>query len=431
MMRAVDGLSSRKIFSPYVLLRALTLSPYSMLSVLALLLCFLLLVDGAIQQLQMSFSGGRVLIGNIEIKIAFLATVALGCIAHPTIKSSKLPLYSWLLCNALLVVDIAYLLVARGLSLESIFFSYWGYYLLLLLGPAAAVFRGTIPEKLITRCVLTLFLVSAVLGAAQYLTVQPILHTESVDGSFYVTSWAFFDQIRAFSLFTSSMNFGLFCSLTGALGIGVSRQRPLGGSLLTLVAALACFTTLTRLCYLVFGCACTYALILTYGKKATRGLWAPLVFFALGICTILAGLFSLVGGNSNLGDSASLIDRLEQWAYYSDLLMHSSWVSRLLGLGIVQNDRVLPLFPMVIDSMPLALVLHIGLVGFVIFGILLVKMWLYLRREALSTQQPFIIAAASVWATFLCAGTFNILFNMLGTLFVLVLLCKKATLRQL
>ncbi|MGA3193904.1 MAG: hypothetical protein ABSD39_02780 [Terriglobales bacterium] len=119
------------------------------------------------------------------------------------------------------------------------------------------------------------------------------------------------------------------------------------------------------------------------------------------------------------------MERIGQWAYYSDLISQSTLAEKSFGLGIVQLKKIVPVFPMVIDNVPLALILHIGLVGLVFVAILMFQMWLYVRREALSTQQPFIIAAASLWATLACAGIFNIVFSSFGIVFALTVLCRK------
>jgi hypothetical protein len=300
------------------------------------------------------------------------------------------------------------------------------YYLLLLIGPALLAFRGRVSQSVIIRCIVLLMLICACIGVAQYLTAQPILHTESADGAFRVESWRFFDQVRAFSLFTSALNFGMFCALCGALGVALFRTVPVWGALLFFVSASACFTTLTRLSYIVFICACTYALVLTFGKRPERGLWHPLLYFALGISTILVGINSLLSSDTNnLQDASSLLERIGQWIYYSDLIRHSTLADQLFGIGIVQNENILPLYPMLIDNQLLALVLHIGVVGLVLFGVLLIKMWLHLRREALATRQPLVVAAASLWAALACAGIFNIVLSSFGAVFALAILCRR------
>jgi hypothetical protein len=402
----------------------LNLSVSRLVSLLVVVSCFLLLVNAALPQLELYL--GQSLAGNIMIKGALLAAAVLGYLVYPRSRLAGLPIIAWLLCIGYLIADITHLVFAHGMSLGDVLLSYNAYYLTLLIGPALLAFHGTVPERVIIRCTVLIFLICAAIGVTQYLTAQPILYTESPDGTFRIESWSFFDEVRAFSLFTSAMEFGMFCALCGALGISLSRRLPIRGALLFTVSAIACFTTLTRLSYLVFICACTSALVLTFGKRSARGLWHPLLYFALGVSTILVGLNSLVSSDaSNLQDASSLLERIGQWTYYYDVIVHSTLTDQLFGVGIVQNNKILPLYPMVIDDLPLALILHIGIVGLVLFGILMSQMWLYLRREALATRQPFLIAAASLWATLACAGIFNIVFNSIGIVFALGILCAK------
>jgi hypothetical protein len=177
---------------------------------------------------------------------------------------------------------------------------------------------------------------------------------------------------------------------------------------------------------LVFICACACASVLTFGRKPARALWHPLLYFLAGILIVLVGLNSLINNSStNLQDSSSLLERVIEWGYYSNVLVNSTLANLLFGFGIVQNEKILPLYPMLIDNVFLALVLHIGVIGLLLFGALMIKMWLYLHREALATQQPLVIAAASLWATLACAGIFSIAFSTFGTVFILIVLCKK------
>src|SRR5271170_7810595 len=198
------------------------------------------------------------------------------------------------------------------------------------------------------------------LAAAQHLTASPILYTESLDGSFKVPSWMFADQLRAFSLFGSALEFGMFCAFSGALGIALARTMPIRGALLTIASALASYTTLTRLCYLIFFGAIASSLIFTFGKRPSRGSWLPFLWFLLGLSTILVGLNS-VGSTDpgSLQDAGSLLERLNQWVYFSDLFLHSSLVYQLFGLGLVQSDSLLSSYGMVIDNTLLALLLHV------------------------------------------------------------------------
>ncbi|HEY1660292.1 MAG TPA: hypothetical protein VGG14_18205 [Candidatus Sulfotelmatobacter sp.] len=394
-----------------------------LMAFLLVVFIFLLIVDAATIQLQMYLMGGKVLVGNVVLKVAVVLLAAFGFLLYPKVRFAGLPVIAWLVCVAYLLLDMRHLLSAHDMTLVDVLQSYNAYYALLLIGPFLIAFRGGVSERAIIRLTVFLFVICAVIGWAQYLTVKPLLFTESADGSFAINSWDFFEQVRAFSLFTSSMNFGLFCSLAGALGVALCRTMPKRGALLFVASALACFCTLTRLSYLVFACSCGYAWVLTFGKKPKRGLWYPPIFFFLGVTTIVVGLSTFTAASGNLQDTGSLIQRIGQWGFYSELIVQSSTTDKLFGLGIVQNEKLSSDYPMLIDSSPLALVLHIGIVGLVLFGVLLVKMWLYLRREAVATGRPFVIAAASFCASFACAGIFNIVFMEVGAVFALAVLC--------
>jgi hypothetical protein len=341
-------------------------------------------VDGALQQFQMSLLGGQIVFGNSLIKAALLVAVVLGCVIHPRVKIAAFPLSAWLLCIGFLIVEIIYLTGARGMSPGDVLLSYYDYYFLLLIGPALLIFNGAVSERVLIRCSIFIFIVCASVAAAQYLTSSPLLYTKSVDGSFEVASWEFFGDVRAFSLFGSALEFGIFCAFSGALGIALIRTMPIKGSLLFIASGLASYTTLTRLCYLMFIFACIYSLLLTYGKKPSRGRWYPLLYLALGILTVLYGLNSFASGgtSSNLQSAVSTIDRINQWTYYYYFLSNSTFVQLMLGSGIVQIDSVLPHYPMVIDNTPLAIILHLGLIGLTFFGFLITaKLWLHSNRS--------------------------------------------------
>lgn len=403
----------------------LNLSVRRLVVLLVVVLLFFLIVDGAVPQLQMYFTGGNILVGNFIFKIALLAIAGLCFFVYPKLRHTGLPILTWLLCIAYMIGDMPHLMSGHGMTLVDVLQSYNAYYALLLIGPVLLAFRGAVSERAIMRCSVFLLSISAIIGLAQYLTRQPLLPTESSDGAFHVNSWIFFDNVRAFSLFSSSMNFGLFCSLCGALAVALYRTMPKRAALLFILSAIACYCTLTRLSYLVFACASSYALVLTFGKKAARGLWYPVLYFVLGISTMFVGLISFSADESNLGDTGSLIERVAQWGFYSELILQSSPTDKVFGLGIVQNEKLSSDYPMLIDSAPLALVLHLGIVGLMLFGALLIQMWLYLRREALDSEQPFAIAAASFWATLACAGIFNIVFSSFGSVFAMAILCSK------
>ena len=404
----------------------LALSEYRVLALVASILCFVALVNALVPQFLMYLSGGQSLFGGSVIKTVLLVAVVMGCVLRPKLNIATTPWLAWLVCIGYLIVEVIHLTINCGMSLGEALASDYYYYGLFLIGPAMLIFRGAVSQRALVRCSIFIFAVCAMLAAAQHLTGSPIVYTESLDRSFVVQSWIFAGQIRAFSLFGSALEFGFFCAFSGALGIALSRKMPIGGTLLAIASALACYTTLTRLCYLIFVSATASSLVFTFGKKPSRGSWLPLVWFFFGLSTILVGLNSVRSADAGtLQDAGSLLERLDQWVYFSNLFLHSSLVYQLFGLGLVQNEKLLSSYGMIIDNSLLALLLHVGLVGVVLFGTLLTKMWMYLRREAVVTQQPFIVAAASLWAAITCAGTFNIIFGFFGAMFGLAILCDS------
>jgi hypothetical protein len=270
------------------------------------------------------------------------------------------------------------------------------------------------------------FLVCAAIGIAQNLMAHPILYTESNDLRFQVMSWDFFGEVRAFSLFSSGMTFGVFCSLCGALGVALCRTLPLGGAALVAISAVACYTTLTRTSYLTFFCACVYSTVITFGRKPGRGLWAPTLFVVLGLATLLTGIKSYEADSGKaLQNSYSLIERASSWTYYAQLLARSSTLHQAFGLGLYPDDNDSNVLPLPVDNIPLAVTLHIGFVGLAVFSALLFKMWLYLRQRALDGRPPLVVAAVSVWSILATAGMFNSAFLIFGGIFSLAVFCEK------
>lgn len=390
----------------------------------ALVCCLASLVSGLIPQLEMSLLGGSFIVGNSIVKGSLFIFLLLGCLLNPSIRSERYLTITWLAFVLFLICEIGYLSLAYGVPLTSILGSYNAMYLVSLVGIPFLVFKIDVSEKVIVRAVVLTLLVCAVIGLAQYISNQPLLHTESADGAFVVASWNFFGRVRAFSLFDSALEYGIFCALCGALGVALLKRHRMAGVLLLAVSAFACYTTLTRLCYLVFGCACIYAFILTFGKRLTRGLWQPLLFLLFGIGAMVAGLSTNALGSPNgLQDASSLFERIEEWTYGYGLISNASLSHKLMGMGITQNANFSKL-PVIIDSSPLALVLHIGFAGLFLFTLYSIFGWLYLRREAITNKQPFVIAAASLWSTLLCAGLFSIIFSSFGAVFTMAILCK-------
>ena len=404
-------------------------SMYHLLAAVAAAASLISISSGVIPQLQMHLLGGHMLTNSIARVILALCLV-FGIWLRPRISLAGFPISTWQLSVGFLLFEVAYLSASCGTKLSDILQSYNVYYSTFLIAPAILAFRGAVPERTLIHWTTVLFLICATIGIAQHLTGQPLLYTQSDDEKFVVQSWAFFGEIRAFSLFSSGLEFGVFCAFCGALGVALARSSPSRGLSLVLLSAFACYTTLTRNCYLVFFCASTYSAIITFGRRASRGLWSPVVFIALAIATIFAGIISFRNGSgSNIQSASSLVERLMEWTYYGNIIVRGSILQQALGFGMVQRYE-LDLAPVPIDNMALAITLHIGIVGLLLLSALLIGMWLYLRRQALAHQQPFVVAAASLWAALPCTGIFAIVPAAFGTVFTLAVFCEWSKRKQ-
>jgi len=386
--------------------------------------CLLTIVDGAVPQLQMVILGGH-MITNALTKAALVTCLALGAFLRPRLSTFGVPMMTWKIVLGFLVFEIWHLFANCHIGPVEILQSYNRNYLILLVGPAALAFRHAVPERWLIRFTVALFLLSMLIGMLQYFTNSPILYTVSAEANFEVNSWIFYDSVRAFSLFNSSLNFSIFCAFCGSLGVALSRQFPRRGLLLAFLAALTCYITLTRNGYLIFLCAVSCSAIITFGKRPSRGSALPWVYFLLGTVTMFHGLFSFERepGEAGLASAASLIDRLAEWTYFSRLFLNAPLSQKLFGMGLAQQDRFVYTLPAPIDNLAIAIIVHLGIVGAILLTLMMAEMWRYLRRRAVSQPQSFVIASASLWSTFACAGIFNIMSVPLGAVFTLALIC--------
>jgi len=400
------------------------------LSLVAATACLLVVIDTALPQVEMLVLGGNMPLSNVVVKFTLIGSLIVGLYLHPRITATGLPIATWTTCVAYLTFEAVYLSSVVNIPLIDVVQSYNAYYLMLLIAPAALVFRHAVPERSLIRYTVWLFAICAAVGILQHLTGEPLVFVETSDGMEVVQNYDFFGEFRAFGLCSSPVSFGVCCTLGGALGVALTRERLWPGISLTILAAIGCYTTLVRQWYLQFPLACSYSALITFGKKPSRGLWEPLLYFALGAGTFVYGVQTWTQESdpeNSLRSASSAIHRLVDWIYYSDMFLSSTPMEQLLGLGLVQNDKVANGVENPIDNLALGIGLHIGIVGLVVFSVLLFEMWLYLRREALTSRQPFIIAVVSVWSILLCSGIFyHGMLAPFGALFVLAVLCSRS-----
>lgn len=382
---------------------------------------WLILIDAAPAQLQMVVLGGSDPISASSLKLVLMAMLVIALPLRRSLDISQIPKMLWLVTACYLFLDFVNLVMtARDVKISGAT-TYLSYYTILMSAPLAMVFRGLLPERTVVRWLLYSFVVCGLLGFAQYFTKQPIVYTVSSDGHYKIMSWSFGGGVRAFSLFTSALMFGLFACLMGAVGVALVRLKGqlIGGVALFLFSTAVCYSTMTRNIYVVYCATILSAWIFTSKRHRRWTSWLPLPHAAIGTAVALGAHLIHFGGNSALTSSDTLEIRLESWAHYWFMFSHGSWWQQLFGLGYIQkSDSSTANAP--IDSMFLALLLHVGIVGLVIFVAYLVGLWKWTRIVALTNPTPLSIAIASLWSTCLCVGVLNILPTMYGLIAMLI-----------
>jgi hypothetical protein len=401
------------------------------LAPVALVAIILIVVDAALPQLEMFLTGGQVPVPTSSLKLLLVGAIVVSFSVAPSITLSWFPLRAWILFVTYLVIDIPHLMT-QDLTMFQVLSEYYGYYSLILILPAACVLALRIEEASVVRVIKMIFMVCAILGIAQFAFDSPILYTESADGRFSIIAWQFFATggIRAFSLFVYSVNFGLFCSMVGGIGLFSFLQRKNGlDALLFVTAAICCYITLTRVVFLVF-CATVFGVVaLRFGKttKAVRS--AALLSFLTGIAVAYGGAIGLLGGGNGIGDTLSLLQRLEQVAYYWGVFSSGTVAQKLLGFGIVQdvNFNKMSIYP--IDNLFMALLLHIGLFGLLAFLFLVWSVWLAITKETRQRMTSLRAGVCGLWVSFGAISLFDIS-TMVFAVSVMLLIITRPNLKQ-
>jgi hypothetical protein len=402
---------------------------------LAMVAC---VINCALPQLEMLLTGGRCPVPIAVIKIACFGLLTFLTLTYGGLDLSAFPTGIWLVAMTFLLLDFPYLWLWQGKTPADLIFDYNAYYCPLIFAPLACAFTGRLSEKSATRILVSIFLVCAVIGWAQFIFQKPVIQMASSDGNFriYTSYWTTVEErtVRAFGIFGTALEYGSFAVLIAAIGIGMC-GRPKGwikGVPLYLLAAACCYTTLTRVVYVQLVFTTFAAVTFTFGRRRRRMIWQPLIGLVVGSFIAFSGIAKLVGQTATLYDVSSLELRLLQWETYGAQLLHSTFMQRMLGLGFCQAERplIVPVSDelagrfsnVLVDNMYLALMLHVGLVGMVVIVGLLWAMWRRLRIETVKRPAPLLIGIASFWSTFLLTGMFNVQLAQYGFWFLIAIM---------
>lgn len=383
----------------------------------------LTIIDGVLPQAQIALFSGKIVIQNIMLKFIMIICLSTGFLANlfksgKTVWVRKITL-PYVLFIMYLVVHTLVLL--KKYSLDYLLFSYNAYYCYLILFPVACYVY--IKKENFNNWILASSVPLMMLGFAQYLTQDTLLPLESADGYFNVFSWEYYDKVRSFSLFSSSMAYGHFLSLLGALvAFLVATKKGVvrfGAAVFFLAVSAACYTTMTRNVYLqfVFIILTTYLLTrwLRLGKSRSfpdKSLkFLPVFYGVVAAVAVYAGqLYSLASsGAAAIIKDDSLKARILEWSYYIPLWTGQGTEQFLFGAGMVPGSRIVASEEFVpdIDNSFLAVGVHAGLFGMVIWCYFMWRLWQWLLLNLKRyPDNGALFAITAFWSTWISSGLF-------------------------
>lgn len=397
-------------------------------------------VDGLLPQVQAAILGGRVLVPNISVKMAFLILLLATVFCGGQLSIPWRLRAAYFLFVLYLAVDALILFFFwPPYSLEYVLFGYDAYFFFLAALGLFSLTGRTLRETLLAKSIFWIFLPLGLLGIAQHTTGLPLLPVMAGDGpyGYTATSFTFFGQMRAFSLFADAWEFGTFASLVGCISLSqalFSRGgRRFAWSGAFVFASVAAYCTLTRMIYVEFLLGCTSVVLIWVacrgGWTGSSLKWLPLVY---GICAaaIVLSLGHLVGANSgSLNDVESLVGRQLQWSRYLHTWTEGSFGRFLFGTGVIQNTRFEFSRDVVIDNTYLGVATEVGFVGLALWLYLMWRIWRYLIHETLRLPSGMRVALAAFFSTWLATGTFAIVIGQFAVVVWLYLAarpCKSA-----
>jgi hypothetical protein len=397
----------------------------------------LLSVDALFLQAEMAALDSTPL-PSLVVKSVFTLLLLIGGISHMISgRKSGIPrpiFILWLSFILYLMVETLVLVLRFGYPADYVLFSFNAYYFAILLVPFFFYRRHALDESILTSTLVVLFVPLALLGIAQTTSGSLILPTESPNQYLQVMSWGFAGAIRAFSLFSSPSTFGHFIALVGALALAYlleKRGSATRWSIVVLLALISGYCTLTRATQIEIVCA-LLTVWMVYHRKKLGGLvtLCPILYGILGLIVAFVLPIWLVGvSDSDLFSNLSIMQRYAQWASFGSLWLGGGPATFLFGAGLAQNDRFQAGADVVIDNSFLAVGVHIGFIGLVLWLAISWYIWAYMLEQAKEGLTPIRAASLGTWSVWMFTSMFGVnIFSLLP--FALVVLTNGVPAKQ-
>ena len=367
---------------------------------------------------------------SLVVKSVFTLLLLIGGISHMISgRKSGIPrpvFILWLSFVLYLMVETLVLVLRFGYPADYVLFSFNAYYFAILLVPFFFYRRQSLDESILTSTLVVFFVPLALLGIAQTASGSLILPTESPNQYLQVMSWGFAESVRAFSLFTSPSTFGHFIALVGALAMAFLLERRGSAArwaVVVLLALISGYCTLTRATQVEIVCA-LLTVWLIYRRKKLSGLvtLCPIFYEILGLIVAFVLPIWLVGfADTDLFSNLSIMQRYAQWASYGSLWLGGGPATFLFGAGLAQNDRFQAGADVVIDNSFLAVGVHIGFIGLLLWLAISWYVWAYMLEQAKERLTPIRAASLGAWSVWMFTSVFGVnIFSLLP--FALVVL---------
>ena len=364
-----------------------------------------LMVNGALPQLEMAFTGGGLPFAPRQLSFLVMALVAMLLMKGRFQSSPLLPITVAL--ASYFVMEALYLHLGKDISYRGIRAALDLFVFLALVGAASAV-PLQIKSSQVLACLSAITCACLAVSVAQYATNSPVVRTQSNDGDFHVQSYQFLDQTRAFSLFSNGLEAGFFYCLMG--GIATSMLLRWGtkrmGLLLFVASAFGCYATLTRLAMVGFFVTVLSTFVLS--RKSLIKIRKLLPAFGL-VCAMLLigeGLHTAGGaGRTDLASVSSLDTRVVAWGVFANKFISGSRADMLFGTGQAGYspynvpNRLENAAPIPIDNAFLLTLLSAGVFGLLLLVATYCYLWSFLMRRVDALDEHLVRGISGMFAT--------------------------------
>lgn len=373
------------------------------LSVCTLALWILIIADGLYAETQMKLLGSFS-ITSLPIKAALLFLSILAFLINSKIQIPKSVMICWFIFVIYLLIETTIFINLYHYSFSKLISDFNFYYIFLLLLPFTFALKDSLKPKTTITFLLLFFLFFSFIAYIQNKNNDAIL-TSVITGQFKPSSYSFYGDLRAFSMFGSASAFGHYLAIIGSLLVGLIFQKKLYPIILLAIVSYITYITFTRSAYLEVILVVITTLIIYSKILKTKFLKTlPFIYGLLGVFIVFFA--SSLGSNSSIMSGESALVRTIIWKINLQTWFDNN-VSFLFGTGTVQSGNTL-----LVDNTFLAVGLHLGIIGLIIWVIYMTIIYNYaLKTMSRNPISVAVVAFMSLWI-FTGMSQISFLFNV-------------------